>query len=42
VFVIVGGLLVLVLTAALVAPYFIDWTSYRAAFEREAGRILGR
>ncbi|WP_246727762.1 AsmA-like C-terminal region-containing protein [Chelativorans sp. Marseille-P2723] len=24
------------------APYFIDWTSYRAAFEREAGRILGR
>ena len=41
-FVIVGGLLVLVLTAALVAPYFIDWTSYRAAFEREAGRILGR
>lgn len=32
----------LVLTAALVAPYFIDWTSYRAAFEREAGRILGR
>jgi len=33
---------VLVLTAALVAPYFIDWTSYRAAFEREAGRVLGR
>ena len=34
--------MVLALTAALVAPYFIDWTSYRAAFEREAGRILGR
>ncbi len=32
----------LVLTAALVGPYFIDWTSYRADFEREASRILGR
>jgi len=40
--VIVGGLVVLVLTAALVAPYFIDWANYRTAFEREAGRILGR
>lgn len=27
---------------ALVAPYFVDWTSYRTDFEREAGRILGR
>ena len=27
---------------ALVGPYFIDWTSYRAEFEREAGRVLGR
>lgn len=41
-FVIIGGLLVLVLTAALVAPYFIDWTGYRADFEREASAILGR
>ncbi|WP_157015800.1 AsmA family protein [Mesorhizobium xinjiangense] len=41
-FVIVGGLIVLALTAALVGPYFIDWTSYRADFEREASRILGR
>lgn len=32
----------LALTAALVAPYFIDWTSYRSDFEREASRILGR
>lgn len=39
---ILGGLVVLALTAALVAPYFIDWSSYRADFEREAGRILGR
>lgn len=42
VFVFLGGLLVLVLTAALVVPPFIDWTGYRAAFEREASRILGR
>lgn len=41
-FVIVGGLVVLLLTAALVAPYFIDWTNYRGDFEREAGRVLGR
>lgn len=38
----IGGLIVLVLTAALVAPYFVDWTSHRADFEREASRILGR
>src|SRR5690606_11498158 len=42
IFVFIGGLVVLVLTAALVAPYFIDWANYRADFEREAGRILGR
>jgi hypothetical protein len=33
---------VLALTAALIGPYFIDWTSYRADFEREASRVLGR
>ncbi|MER8571674.1 AsmA family protein [Mesorhizobium sp. M1338] len=41
-FVIFGGLFVLVLCAALVVPYFVDWTSYRADFEREASAILGR
>lgn len=41
-FVFFGGLVVLALSAALVAPYFIDWTNYRAAFEREASAILGR
>ncbi|CDX13095.1 conserved exported hypothetical protein [Mesorhizobium sp. ORS 3324] len=41
-FVIFGGLFVLVLCAALVVPYFIDWTSYRADFEHEASTILGR
>ena len=41
-FVIIGGLLVLALTAALVGPYFIDWTNFRADFEREASAMLGR
>ena len=41
-FVIFGGLFVLVLCAALVGPYFVDWTGYRAEFEREASAILGR
>jgi len=40
--VIIGGLFVLALTAALVGPYFVDWSSYRADFEREASAILGR
>jgi uncharacterized protein involved in outer membrane biogenesis len=41
-FVFFGGLLVLALTAAVIAPYFIDWTTYRSDFEREASAILGR
>ncbi|TPL03390.1 MULTISPECIES: AsmA family protein [unclassified Mesorhizobium] len=41
-FVIFGGLFVLVLFAALVVPYFIDWTGYRGDFEREASAVLGR
>ncbi|WP_315923803.1 AsmA family protein [Mesorhizobium sp. SP-1A] len=41
-FVIVGGFVVLVLLAALVVPPFVDWTGYRADFEREASAILGR
>ncbi len=41
-FVAIGGLLVLVLTLALVVPPFIDWTGYRDRFELEASRILGR
>jgi uncharacterized protein involved in outer membrane biogenesis len=35
-------LIVLALTAALVGPYFIDWSSYRADFEREASALIGR
>lgn len=32
----------LALFAALIAPYFIDWSSYRTAFEAEASRIIGQ
>ncbi|MBL8584832.1 MAG: AsmA family protein, partial [Rhizobiaceae bacterium] len=41
-FVLIGGLIVLALCVALIGPYFIDWTSYRADFEREASAVLGR
>ncbi len=39
---IVGGMVVVALFAALLAPLFIDWTSFRQDFEREASRIMGR
>lgn len=39
---IIGGLVVAALFAALIAPLFIDWTSFREEFEREASRIMGR
>ena len=38
----VGGLVVVALFAALLAPWFVDWTSFRQDFEREASRIMGR
>lgn len=41
-FVFFGGLLVLALFVALIGPYFVDWSSYRHDFEREASRILGQ
>ncbi|TCD15208.1 AsmA family protein [Oricola cellulosilytica] len=41
-FVIFGGLVALALIAALVAPYFINWSVYRDQFEREASRLLGQ
>ncbi|WP_313612631.1 AsmA-like C-terminal region-containing protein [Agrobacterium sp.] len=37
-----GGLLVVALFAALLVPYFIDWTSFRRDFEDQASRILGK
>ncbi|MCU0831895.1 MAG: hypothetical protein MUC58_10375 [Rhizobiaceae bacterium] len=41
-FVAVGGVLAAALLAALIAPWFIDWTNWRADFEREASRIIGQ
>ncbi len=38
----VGGVVVVALFSALLAPLFIDWTSFRQNFEREASRIMGR
>lgn len=41
-FIVLGGLLVLLLSAVLIAPLFVDWTAFRSDFEREASRILGQ
>lgn len=38
----IAGLVVLALFAALVAPYFVDWTGFRQDFERRASLILGK
>ena len=32
---------ILALVAALVGPFFIDWTHYRALFEKEATQLVG-
>ncbi|MEM8812971.1 MAG: AsmA family protein, partial [Pseudomonadota bacterium] len=37
----IGILIITVLLAALVGPYFIDWTAYRHAFENQGERLLG-
>jgi len=42
IFVIIGGLLVIALFVALIAPLFINWTDFRTDFEREASRIMGK
>ena len=42
VFVALGGLLAAFLFAALIAPFFVDWTSFRTSFEAEATRLVGR
>ncbi|MEM8853943.1 MAG: AsmA family protein, partial [Pseudomonadota bacterium] len=36
-----GVLLVMVLSAAMVGPFFVDWTAYRATLEANAERVLG-
>lgn len=42
IFVVIGGLLAIVLFAALLAPLFIDWTDFRRDFEIQASRIIGK
>ncbi|MGE7368261.1 AsmA family protein [Neorhizobium sp. NPDC001467] len=37
-----GGLVVLALFTALLAPFFLDWSSFRTEFETQASRILGK
>lgn len=42
VLVFLGGVLVVVLFVALLAPLFIDWTGFRQSFEDQASRIIGK
>ncbi len=37
-----GGVIVVVLFVALLAPLFIDWTDFRMNFEDQASRIIGK
>ena len=41
-FIAAGILVILVLFTALIGPHFVDWTSYRESFEREASAYIGR
>lgn len=38
----IGIAVILALITALVGPLFVDWTAYRATFEREASRLVGQ
>ena len=38
----IGGLIVVVLFAALLAPFFLNWSSFRVEFEEQASRMLGK
>ncbi|SIQ19815.1 AsmA family protein [Rhizobium sp. RU20A] len=37
-----GGLVVVALFVALIAPYFVDWTTFRREFETQASQIMGK
>ncbi|MCC2610372.1 AsmA family protein [Neorhizobium petrolearium] len=37
-----SGLVVVALFTALLAPFFVDWSSFRVGFEEQASRILGK
>ncbi len=39
---VLGSLMLLALTAALIAPRFIDWSDYTDVIEEQASRLLGR
>ncbi len=41
-FVFLGGLVVIALFAALIAPYFIDWDEFTEEFEAQASRVIGQ
>ncbi|OCJ05180.1 hypothetical protein A6U87_14275 [Rhizobium sp. AC44/96] len=40
--VVLGGVVVVALFVALLAPLFIDWTGFRKNFEDQASRIIGK
>jgi uncharacterized protein involved in outer membrane biogenesis/biotin carboxyl carrier protein len=37
-----GGLVVLALFTALLAPFFVNWSTFRLGFEEQASRLLGK
>lgn len=41
-FVIVGGVVVMALFGALIAPPFVDWTNYRTRLEEQASAAIGQ
>lgn len=41
-FIAFGGLVVVALFAALLAPLFVNWTDFRKDFEDQASRLLGK
>lgn len=41
-FVFFGGVIVLTLFGLLIGPYFVDWSTYKANFERQASQIIGQ
>jgi uncharacterized protein involved in outer membrane biogenesis len=41
-FIAVGSLVIVILFTALIGPYFVDWTSYRETFEKQATAYVGR
>ena len=41
-FILLGSLVVVLLFAALIAPYFIDWDEFTSEFEAQASRVVGQ